>query len=118
MKRLVAAVALLAGLAGCSSLTTNPTIAGGVAGTILPASTVSALQQTCQAAQPGLVAATGTNMPATISGGAVYFETFCAQLLAGTVPATADANSPSWLTTGLAALKVAAQVAGIVLPLL
>lgn len=116
MKRFAIAAVLV--LTGCSSFTTNPVVTGTVAGTVLPASTVAVMQQTCQAGAPLLAATTGSNIPASISQGAAYFQTFCQTLLAGTVPPTADANSPSWLTTGLSALKVAAQVAGIVLPLL
>lgn len=74
------------------------------------------LQQNCRAAQATLSAATAPAAPPAVNGTAIYPKAFCDQVLAGGVPATADAGSPRWLPAVLAAVQTTAQVAGYLLP--
>lgn len=85
--------------------------------TVLPAADVQKLQQTCVAAQPLLAAATAPTAPASVSGIATYGAAYCQQLTAGAVPATTTPTTPSWLSGVLNAVQLAAQVAGMVMPL-
>ena len=75
------------------------------------------VQQLCASATPLLNAATASTN-AVVSGTATYGSAFCAVVNAGGTPATADANSPAWLQGVITGVQVAAQVGGVVLPLL
>jgi hypothetical protein len=99
---LVAAAALAVALSGCS---------GG-----LPAA-VGSVSQVCQAAGPLLQAASASGN-ATVSGTAVQGAAYCTQLSSGVVPATTDANTPTWLPQVVSDVQTAAQVAGVVLPII
>lgn len=94
---------------GCSS--TNP-----------PAPTISPTALTQLSAQctnnGAALASASASTNAQLSQTATYMNSFCQQLNSGVVPATANANTSQWMTTGLTTLEVAAQVAGVVLPLL
>lgn len=76
------------------------------------------LQQGCAAAAPFLNAATSPAVPASVSQVAVYGAAFCNQINAGTLPVTANANSAPWLGQVLQGAQTAAQIAGVVLPLI
>lgn len=122
MIRYIAAASLLA-LAACTggAQNTGIKIAGlgaGAASVLLSAEDIATMKGVCQTASGALDIAASPGMPAQVKGTAVYPKAFCDQLLAGTVPATADASSPQWLNTTLAVLSGAARVAGVVLPLL
>lgn len=108
MKALVLGILAFIGACTTGCSTANP-----------PAATVAppALIQQCSNNGAALaLAAASTN--AQVSQTATYMNSFCQQLNSGVVPATTDANTSTWMTTGLATLQVAAQVAGVVLPLL
>lgn len=121
MRKYVSSVALCAAfaaiLAGCNGGNLAP-VAASLTPAVLPPDQLAVVQQMCQAAQPMLAVASAPNIPAEVHDTAIYGAAYCGQLLAGTVPPTTDANTPSWLPQVIEATKVAAQVAGIVLPLI
>lgn len=101
-KILIAAGAILALLlGGCSAVSTA----------------TNATQQLCASATPLLNAATASSNT-KVSGTAVYGSAFCSVVNAGGTPATSDANSPAWLQNVITGTQVAAEVGGVVLPLL
>lgn len=101
MRKLILAAGALLALSGCSQMSTA----------------TSTVQQLCASATPMLNAATASTN-ATVSGTATYGSAFCAVVNAGGTPATADANSPVWLQDVITGTQIAAQVGGVVLPLL
>lgn len=78
---------------------------------------VETVQQLCAAATPMLTAGAASSN-ATVSGTAVYGTAFCSVVNAGGTPATTDANSPAWLQSVITGVQVAAQIGGVVLPLI
>lgn len=100
MRKLILVAGAVLALSGCSQMSTA----------------TSTVQQLCAAATPMLnAAAVSTNT--TVSSTAVYGTAFCSVVNAGGTPSTADANSPAWLESVISGVQVAAQVGGIVLPL-
>jgi hypothetical protein len=101
MNRTIKSAALVAvlaagglGLAGCSGL--SGILGGAAAGAGTAAGGNATVQQACVAAQPVLTAgAMSTNSTATNI--ASYGNAFCGPVLAGTMPATTDSNSASWV---------------------
>lgn len=116
MNRFLAAASLLS-LASCSGGNLAP-VAASLTPAVLSPGQLAQVQTLCQAAQPALNIAASPSMPAQLKETAVYPQAYCSQLLAGTVPPTTDANTPSWLPQVINATKIAAQVAGVVLPLI
>jgi hypothetical protein len=112
--RLAAVAVVAAGLAACAGASER---IATVTASVLPEDQLARLVAVCHAAEPALALAAGPAMPARVQEIAVYPQAYCGQLLAGAVPVTTDANTPSWLSTVLAGVRVAAQVAGVVLPL-
>lgn len=78
----------------------------------------AALRRTCQAAGPALAAATSPSAPQSVKDISVYGKAFCDQVVTETLGNRADQSSLGWLTDVLAGVKIAAQIAGFVLPLL
>jgi hypothetical protein len=120
------AVGLLAlGLTAC-----NPgqgTVAGGAVGGIVVAAGIDlpAIQAACQKYGPIVNTAgqqTAGAHPSSIAGKisatAAFGTAFCAQVQAGSVPATANSNSVSWLAEIVGMIKALAPLAQIVIPLL
>lgn len=120
MNRAIIIAAALLTLSACDPIfkMKGPQVAAAVTPAVLSADQVAGLADTCMKASPALSIAASPGMPAQVRETAVYPQAYCAELSKGTLPATTDANTPSWLPGTLAALKVAAQVAGVVLPLL
>lgn len=121
LAKFAAAALLLGAISACSGPPPAPAIAAVDAAAqatqvALPPQDVAAMTDACRQAQPSLNVATGSGMPAQLSGTAVYPKAFCAQLLAGTAPPTAAASSPAWLAKALAVTADVAQVAQVVLP--
>jgi hypothetical protein len=123
MKHLIASVALIALLAACSpqqqqAATTITQAVASQTSNILPPSTVSEIDGVCQAATPLLNAASAVPNQ-TVAQTATYPQAYCAQLLgSSSTPTTTTATTPTWLTGAISATETAAQIAGIVLPLL
>lgn len=115
------AIALSIAVAGCAafkdSAASSSTLTAALSSTVLPASVINGIAQTCSAAASGLAAATASTKT-TLSQTATYANAYCDQINAGTVPSTTTATTPQWLSDGITAVKVAAQVAAVVLPLL
>lgn len=87
MRTAIVAAALLS-LTACSSIDDMKTKAADL----------------CRQGQPILDLAALSGVPAVV-GINIFVAAFCKPLLAGTVPATLDANSASWLTDNLAELR-------------
>lgn len=107
-------------LVGCGATGQAVATTAGAASTALPPEILANIRKTCAASDPALALATAPGMPAQISGTAIDLKAYCDQLAAlpaGQAPGTTDANTPQWVGQVLGMLKVAAQVAGIVLPL-
>jgi hypothetical protein len=104
-------------LVGCDLLKT-PTGAAVASGVVLSPAQLASIEELCQASLPGLTAAVSPSLPASVTQTATYAQAYCQEMVAGGVPATTDANTPTWLPKVIAAVKVAAQIAGVVLPLL
>lgn len=117
MKKLI-----LAGLLLLSACAGQGLQLAGTAGTLTPSllspQQVAQLAVTCQKAQAGLALATQVSNP-KVSQTAAYPAAYCQQLLAsGQLPPTTNAQTPSWLPQVLQDAQLAAQLAGVVLPLL
>lgn len=117
-----AAIVALGLLAGCTGGAANTGLAlsgdaAGVAQIALAPADLAQLRATCQAAAPALVSATAPGAPLPVAQTAIYPAEFCRQLLLGTVPATADRTTLSWLPTVLGYVQDAARIAGMVLPM-
>lgn len=93
-------------------------IAASLTPAVLSPAQVTQLQQTCQVAGPLLNVAAQPNMPATVSETATYGDAYCRQLLAGALPPTTDANTPSWLPGVIKGVQVAASIAKVALPII
>lgn len=113
MNRFFAAGAALMMVTACSA----PQFAATVTPAALPPAQLAKVQQTCQVAQPMLVVAADPSLPANVAQTAAYGAAYCQQLLAGTVPATTDANTPAWLPKVIEGVQIAAAVAKVALPL-
>lgn len=87
-------------LGGCSALSTAS----------------NTTQQLCAAGGTMLNEASASSN-AKVSGTAVYGAAFCNTVNAGGTPATSDSNSPAWLQSVITGTQVAAQIGGVVLPL-
>lgn len=109
---------LILGLCYLAAGCTGAQVAATGTQVVLTADQLAGVEQLCQAALPGLTAASAPGLPATVSQTATYAQAYCTQLLAGGPPATTTASTPTWLSSVISATKVAAQIAGIVLPLL
>jgi hypothetical protein len=116
MKRLAIPLAciLAIALSSCSL----PQLAAFFTPAALSADQFAKVQRGCQLAAPALEVAVTPGLPEKVRETAIYPKAYCDQLLAGTVPATTDANTPAWFDKTLAALKIVARAAGIILPLL
>lgn len=118
--KIAAVAALVLGLAGCQggAQNTGLAISGAAAEATqiaLSPADLAQLKGTCQTAAPALSETTAPNAPPTVKDVAVYPAAFCQQLLAGAPIATT--GSLTWLPTVLGYVKDAANVAGMVLPL-
>lgn len=113
---LAAAVVALCSLGGCAVPTDAPT-PQAPSGTTTGAPAAPSLPQLCVAATPLLAAGTASSN-ATVSGTAVYGSAFCNLINAGQTPATQNSNSQAWLNTVIQGTETAAQLAGVILPLL
>ena len=82
----------------------------------ISASDLALLKQGCADASPSLTVAAAGSAPRMLSAVATYPAAFCRDILAGTVPATANTSSVGWLTKTLVYVDDAAKVAGYVLP--
>lgn len=100
-------------LAACAANTAGTTVASSVSPAVL-----AGLQATCAKAAPLIAIGSAPSAPSQVSGITTYAQAFCSQLASGVTPATADANSQSWLNGVLNAAQIAAQVAGIAMPLI
>jgi hypothetical protein len=103
-----AGLVLAGALAACGG--TDPTAS-------LSPADLAQLRTTCEANASALATATAPGAPAPLAQTASYPAAFCAQVLAGGVPATANSSSPSWLPGALQAAQEAGRIAGIVLPI-
>lgn len=118
---ILAAMLALPLLAACAG---SGTVAGGaeaISAAVLPPDQVAQLRTTCASAAPLLAVATAPGLPASIGDTAGYADAYCRQLAAlpaGQAPPTTDAGTPTWLPGVIAATRAAAQIAGVVLPLL
>jgi len=98
-----------------------PAAAATISAAVLPPQAVAQLQQTCNVAAPLLDAATSPITPGSVSEPASYAASYCQQLAtapAGTVPATTDSGTPSWLPKVIAGVQVAGEVAKYALPVI
>lgn len=101
MPRPLLAAALCLGLAACSM----PQLAATATNAALSADTVARLASVCRGGQTIVAIAAGPAMPASVKEIATFVGAYCGQLTAGTVPATTDANTVSWLQQNIAALR-------------
>lgn len=104
-----------------AAVQTASAAAATISASVLSAADLAKLQAGCASAAGLLSIATSPVVPASVSGIAVYPAAYCQQLAAapaGSVPATTTAGTASWWSTALAAAQDAAQIAGVVLPLL
>lgn len=106
--RKIATLACCLALAACSGMQ----LAATATKTALPADQVARLQGICTKAQPLLDVVVA--IPSA-KDYAIDAQAYCKELNAGVVPPTTDTNTLSWLPS---VIKVAAQVAGFVIPLL
>jgi len=113
MKKIIA-LSFALSLAACGGASDAPTIAA--AGTaLLPANIQGQLQSTCAQAAP-ILATLSQSSNKTVLNTASYPAKYCADLSRlGTLPPTTDANTTSWLPD---AIRLAAQLAGLAIPLL
>lgn len=103
------------GLAGCASGVSTAVVATSA---VLTPAQQAQVQAICTAAAPLLAVATGSSVPAAISGTATYAASYCNGVSSTSVPATTTSGTPAWLSSVLSATETAAKVAGVVLPLL
>lgn len=127
---LLASVAVLPlYLAGCNSngtpavtstqQTTISQAAATVSASLLPANTIATLQKQCSAAGAMLNAGAASSnaiVNTTAVDGAAYCNQLAVSAPAGQVPATTNSNTASWLPTVIAGVQTAAQLAGVILP--
>ena len=116
MRYLIATLLLV--LASCSNLAPVAPVAASLTPVVLTPEQIATMQTMCQAAKPALDIAALPSMPAQVKETAVFPQAYCGQLLAGAVPATTDGHTTEWLPEVINATKVAAQIAGVVLPLI
>ena len=93
----------VAALAGCNGPAQQA--AAVVAASVSPQA-LSTMRTTCDRAAPLLAIAQGLSVVPEAKVVAGFVAPFCTALAAGQVPATADANSLSWLEKNLAGLRV------------
>lgn len=118
MNRAIILCALL--LAGCTGgarqtgIYITQDVGAGVARN-LSAQQTADLRNVCTSAAPSLIAATSTAAPAAVSDVAVYPYALCKQIIEGkTVDPTQQ--TPQWWDQVIPMVTQAAQVAGMVLP--
>ncbi|HXE51268.1 MAG TPA: hypothetical protein VN663_23015 [Ramlibacter sp.] len=120
MNRILAAAAITLILAGCQggAQQTGIDLAQDYAvGSVrnLSAGDLAAIKDTCVAAAPSLIAATGAAAPKMVRDVAVYPYAYCEQMLSGST-GNADQSSLTWLPQVLGYVQMAARIAGMVLP--
>lgn len=94
------------------------TVAGQASAALLPPSAAQKVASTCVAAGPMLAVASSPGLPAAVSETASYGDAYCRQLVAtGQLPPTTDSNTVSWLPTVISGVQTAAQLAGVILPI-
>jgi len=116
-RKLLPLACILPILASCSGGNLAPT-AASLTPVVLSPAQIAKVQQTCQVAGPMLAVAADPSMPELVSESAVDGDAYCRTLLAGTVPVTTDANTPSWLPKVVEGVQIAAAVARVALPVL
>jgi hypothetical protein len=116
IRRFIALSAVLL-VASCGGGNLAP-VAATLTPAVLTPAQMTTVQRTCQAAEPMLAVAAQPGMPDTVAQGATYGDAYCRQLLAGAVPPTTDANTPSWLPKVIEGVQIAASVAKVALPII
>lgn len=104
MNRKILALACILPLAGCGNLAS---IGASLTPAVLSAETAASLRTWCQRGQPLLDIARGQTLLPAASEIAEHVAPYCTTLLGGTVPATTDGNTPSWLPKNLLGLAAA-----------
>lgn len=111
MKKFGAAIVIagMMGLAGCSGTGSSlGTAIGSLLGNTPQIGGNASVQQACVAAQSTLAAGAASTNP-TATSIASYGNAFCGPVLAGSMPATTNSNSASWV------LGLISQLAPLVL---
>lgn len=109
MVRLGVAVAMVLTAAGCGGMPAG--VVTGLAPAVLSADTIATLRSSCSRAAPLLALAQSSIVPPQAREIAAVVAPYCASLAAGQVPATTDANTPTWLPANLAGLARALGMA-------